>query len=89
MQVSLIEIAIIIFVLTTALFLCAYFGFRAGVRLGMRAYKGIEPEPVRNPVKIISDIKQTAEQEKAAKIFNDGFNNIFNYTGDPPKDGDE
>jgi hypothetical protein len=87
MQVSLIEIAIIILVLTIALFLLAFTGFIQGVRLGMRTVKGIEPQPLKNPVQIIHEIKQDAEQRKENELLMQDLEAVNNYTGDLPKGG--
>ena len=76
--------------LAIVLFLCAFVGYREGLRLGMQAAKGIEPKPIKGPLKAIKDIRAGKEQEKADKLFIEGFNNIFGYTGDisPEKDGE-
>lgn len=88
MQISLIELLIIVLVLSIVLFLCFYMAFRAGIKLGMRTGKGLEPKPIKTPAKIVKEIRQNKEKEKANKVFNKGLQNIFSYTGDV-KDGDK
>lgn len=70
------------------LFLCAFLGFQQGLRLGMRATKGIEPQPVRNPIQFIKDIKQDIEMSKEAKEELSELAKMFAYNGDVPKEED-
>lgn len=85
------QIAIISTALAIVFFLTLYLGFRTGLRLGMNTAKGITPEPVKNPVKAVTDtvrdIKLSADDAKVNKAFSEGFQALMNYTGDLPKDG--
>jgi len=87
------------------LFLCLILGlmsmlticvYERGIRIGMRHEKGIEPEQIKGPVKIIQEYKQAkvdAVAAKEAKVEEDkliqGITNLFAYTGKPqnPKEG--
>ena len=80
------QIAIISTIIGIVLFLCAYAGFKTGLRLGMQSAKGIIPEPVKSPVKAVQEFKKEIEQSKADKIFNEGINAIMSYNGDLPKE---
>ena len=69
-------------VLTIALFACFAFGYKEGLRLGMRSAKGIEPKPIKNPVKAVKEAveqnkikKEVAEQESIYEAIerNDGY----------------
>jgi len=82
------QIAILGTIIGIVLFLCAYIGFKAGLRLGMNASKGIAPPPVKSPVKAVQAIKTEIKQAKADDDFNKGFNAIMGYNGDIPKEGD-
>ena len=81
MQTTIIGIALAI-----VLFLCLYLGFRTGLRLGMSAAKGIIPPQIRTPVQVVQEVKESAEQAKANKAYNEGLNAILSYTGDIPKE---
>jgi hypothetical protein len=69
-----------------AIFSCVLFvfGVLIGLKFGIRASKGIEP--VLNPIKAvknsIKEDKEEKEQDKSEKLFQEGFNNIFGYTGE-------
>jgi len=67
-------------------FVCSYLGFRAGLRLGMNAAKGITPPPLKNPVVAVQDAvneaKQHGKQIKADDLFAEGLKNILGFTGD-------
>jgi len=68
------------------LFLCLYFAFREGLRLGMNVSKGKDIEPVKTPIRVIQEHKTNKEVEKANKEFQDELNAIMSYTGDEPKE---
>lgn len=72
--------------LAIVLFLCLYFAFREGLRLGMNVSKGKDIEPVKTPIKAIQEYKTNKEVEKANKEFQDELNAIMSYTGDEPKE---
>lgn len=63
------------------LFLCAFLGFRCGLRLGMRAAKGVEPAPIRSPVRVIKDGIEAKAAEKAAKEQGEMWAQIEEYDG--------
>ena len=71
--------------LAIVLFLCLYFGFREGLRLGMNVSKGKDIEPLKTPIKAIQEHKANKKTEKANKEFQDELNAIMSYTGDEPK----
>ena len=73
---------IISVVLAVLLFICFAIGYKEGLRLGMRSAKGIEPKPIKNPVKAIKEAveqnkikKEVAEQESIYEAIerNDGY----------------
>lgn len=75
--------------LSIVLFLCAFLGFKAGLRLGMQTAKGAEPEKIRSPVQVVKDtikevkqIKLEHEQEKEEKKYASDLEKLMNYTGD-------
>lgn len=68
-----------------AFFIVCYMGFRAGLRLGMTAVKGIVPEPIKNPVKAFINIKQDIAQTKDAQAEAEDLAKMFSYNGDIPK----
>lgn len=78
MLINLITSAIIAIVL----FYCAFLGYKEGLRLGMQATKGIEPQKIRSPVQVIQQMKQEHEQSKADKKFEEGLSRLMNYTGE-------
>lgn len=82
------QIAIISTALAIVLFLCLYAGFRTGLRLGMQTAKGQIPSkinPVATVMTKVAEVKQADAQNELLK----GYSNMMNYTGDPPKDGDD
>jgi hypothetical protein len=79
------QIAIISTALAIVLFLCLYFAFREGLRLGMNVSKGKDIEPLKTPIKAIQEHKTNKEVEKANKEFQDELNSILSYTGDEPE----
>ena len=73
---------IISIALAILLFICFAIGYKEGLRLGMRSAKGIEPKPIKNPVKAIKEAveqnkvkKEVAEQESIYEAIerNDGY----------------
>lgn len=83
------QIAIISTGLSIVLFLCAFLGYREGLRLGMQTAKGIElskiPTPiqaVKTVIKEVKQIKQEHEQSKADKKYNEQLEKLYSYTGE-------
>lgn len=79
------QIAVISTGLGIVLFLCLYFGFRTGLRLGMQTAKGQIPpkiDPVGTVVQKVTEIKQAGAQSELLK----GYSNMMNYTGEPPQE---
>ena len=70
------------------LFLCAFLGFREGLRLGMNVSKGKPIEPVKSPIKAIQEHIENKEVKKAEKELQDEIDAIMGYTGDLPEDGE-
>jgi len=68
--------------LAIVLFLCLYFAFREGLRLGMNVSKGKEIKPFKTPIRAIQEHKTNKEVEKANKEFQDELNALMSYTGD-------
>ena len=71
--------------LAIVLFLCLYFGFREGLRLGMNVAKGKEIEPPKSPIKAVQEHKINKELEKKEKEFEEGIKAIFEYDPDSVK----
>lgn len=67
------------------LFLCLYFAFREGLRLGMNVSKGKEIEPPKSPIKAVQEHKINKELEKKEKEFEEGIKAIFEYDPDSVK----
>ena len=82
------QIAIISTALAIVLFLCLYFGFREGLRLGMNVSKGKPIEPLKSPIKAIQEHIENKEVKKAEKELQDEIDAIMGYTGDLPEDGE-
>ena len=80
------QIAIISTALSIVFFLCMYFGFKTGLRIGMEAAKGNPPQPVKNPVIAVQDAiheaKEHANKLQADKLMMEGLRNILSFTGD-------
>lgn len=74
--------------LAIVLFLCLYFGFREGLRLGMNVSKGKPIEPLKSPIKAIQEHIENKEVKKAEKELQDEIDAIMGYTGDLPEDGE-
>jgi hypothetical protein len=80
------QIAILSTIIGIVLFLCLYFGFREGLRLGMNVSKGKEIEPLKSPIKAIQEIKESKELEKKEKEFDEGMKAILEYDPDSVKE---
>lgn len=76
------QIAIISTVLSLVLFLCLYFGYREGLRLGIDVSKGKPIEPLKSPIKAIQEHIGNKEEKKAEKELQDEIDSIMSYTGD-------
>ena len=68
--------------LAIVLFLCLYFGFREGLRLGMNISKGKPIEPIKSPIKAIQEHVESKETKKAEKELQEEIDAIMGYTGD-------
>lgn len=82
------QIAITSTALGIVLFLCLYFGFRTGLRLGIDVSKGKPIEPIKSPIVAIQEHIETKEAKKANKELQDEIDLIMGYTGDLPEDGE-
>lgn len=60
-------------------FIVPIWAYERGLKAGMRVSKGIEPEPLKSPVQVISDHKQAKVEKKVTDAFIEGFNNIFGF----------
>jgi hypothetical protein len=76
------QIAITSTALAIVLFLCLYFGFREGLRLGIGVSKGKPIEPLKSPIKAIQEHVENKEVKKAEKELQDEIDAIMGYTGD-------
>jgi hypothetical protein len=79
-------IALFIVAIAGLLFLCAFLGFKEGLRLGLNVTKGITPQPTKNPIQAITDIVEEVKNNKGQKDTQEIFNNMLNYNGDIPKE---
>ena len=76
------QIAIISTALSIVLFLCLYFGFRAGLRLGIDVSNGKPIEPLKSPIKAIQEHIENKETKKSENELQDEIDSIMSYTGD-------
>lgn len=72
-------------VLGLCFFTVPIFAYERGVRTGMRMSKGIEPAPVRSPIQVIEQHKETKETKIQDDKIAEGMANIFSYDGKPVK----
>lgn len=77
------QIAIISTALAIVLFLCAYLGFRTGLRLGMQTAKGQIPPKIA-PVKAVKDA--LAKPDPATAELLKGHANMMAYDGFLPEE---
>jgi len=63
------------------LFGCFVFGYREGLRLGMRSAKGMEPKPLKSPVAAVKEHIERVEAEKKADEQDAVFDTVMNYDG--------
>lgn len=61
------------------LFLCFFLGYREGLRLGMRAARGIEPQKIKTPVAIVKEHQEQKKAEEKVQTF-EAFDNYDGYT---------
>ena len=62
-------------------FIVPILAYREGIRIGMQAVKGIEPQKVKSPVTIVKEINQDHELAKADKKFNEDLEKLMTYKG--------
>jgi hypothetical protein len=77
------QIAIVSTALAIVLFLCAYLGFRTGLRLGMQTAKGQIPPKIA-PVKAVKDA--LAKPDPATAEMLKGHANMMAYDGFLPEE---
>ena len=63
------------------IFACLAFGYREGLRLGMRAAKGIEPNRIKMPIEAIKDSYQEHKIQKENDKQNEIYETIEKYDG--------
>lgn len=68
------------------LFLCAFLGFKQGLRLGMTVANKTIPPPIKTPIQAITDIVDNVKNKKVEKDIQDEINLMQNYNGDLPKE---
>jgi hypothetical protein len=68
------------------IFLCAFLGFRQGLRLGMQTVRGQIPPKIRNPVEAVKEKIAEAKQEKATTEILKGHANMMAYDGFLPEE---
>lgn len=76
------QIAIISTALAIVLFLCLYFGFREGLKLGIDVSKGKPIQPLKSPIKAIQEYAENKEAKKTEKELLAEIDAVMNYTGD-------
>jgi hypothetical protein len=79
------QIALISTGLAIVLFLCLYFGFRTGLRLGMQAAKGQAP-PKINPVQAVQKMVEDKQQAAVTNELVQGWKNMMDYDGFLPEE---
>ncbi len=66
---------------------CLLYTYRRGVSDGIRLSDGKPIEPVRSPVAVVQEYKESKEVKKQQDLINEGISNIFSYDGKPQKGG--
>lgn len=79
------QIAIISTGLAIVLFLCAYLGFRTGLRLGMQTAKGHIP-PKLEPVRAVKEAITPAKPDPMTAELLKGHANMMAYDGFLPEE---
>jgi hypothetical protein len=76
-------------IIAIMLFLCAFLGFREGLRLGKDVANGIMPEKIRSPMAVVKDIKKEIEltklekeQAKEEAKHQEDLHKLMSYTGE-------
>ena len=64
-----------------ALFVCFIAGYKEGLRLGMRAQKGIEPPQIKSPVKAVVDAVERIQNTRQAKEEENIFALLDSFDG--------
>ena len=70
----------------TLLFLCAFLGFRQGLRLGMQTAKGIVPPKLKSPVEVVKEAVSEAKQEKQINSLLAEHQRMMDYDGFLPEE---
>lgn len=71
----------IIIALAIVLFLCAYLGFRTGLRLGMIVSQGEVPEPIKGPIQAIIEHREAVHIQKEAEKVAEEWREMEEYDG--------
>jgi hypothetical protein len=79
------QIAIVSTALAIVLFLCAYLGFRTGLRLGMQTAKGHIP-PRLEPVRAVKEAITPAKPDPMTAELLKGHANMMAYDGFLPEE---
>ena len=79
------QIAIVSTGVGTLLFLCAFLGFRQGLRLGMQVAKGQIPPKIRTPIEVVKQIVEDAPKSPIDKMI-EGHARMMAYDGEIPKE---
>ena len=65
------------------LFLCAFLGYREGLRLGMQTARGQIPPKIKSPVEVVREA--IAKPDPATTELLKGYANMMAYNGEIPK----
>lgn len=63
------------------IFLCAFLGFRQGLRMGMQASKGVAPPAIQHPVQAVREAAAEKEMDALSKQEAEAWKNFLAYNG--------
>jgi hypothetical protein len=86
MEGNMILCFIVSVIIGIALFLCAFLGFKEGLRTGCAMSQGRAPDKTQGPIQAIRNLKQDIELSKEAKEEAAEIDAMMNYRGDLPKE---
>lgn len=69
------------FLLGVVTAMCWYFGYRAGLRLGMRVAKGMEPAALKNPLRVVKEMKDAKAAAVQAREESDEWDKFMSFDG--------
>lgn len=83
------QYAILSAVLGLCFFLIPLWAYRKGLKDGLAINKGKEPEPIKTPVRMVTEAREAKKNQEETDKITQGLMNILRYDGTPQKVGED